>query len=62
MSEEKATPAPAPAAPPSWLVDLLAILEAILGAIPSLEGHTIEATQRADVHNKIAALKAKLPK
>ncbi len=54
---------PAPAAgEPQWLKDLIAVLEAILGTIPILEGHTLESAKRDEVLAQIARLKEGLPK
>jgi hypothetical protein len=54
-------PTPAPAAgTPTWLKDLIAVLEAILGVIPAIGA--LESNQRAVVVEKLARLKEGLPK
>lgn len=47
---------------PTWLTDLLAILEAILQAIPTIDGAVPAHSQlsRADIQQKIDTLKGQL--
>lgn len=58
MADEKnPTPTPAPAGAPAWLVEVVDILEAIWAAMSASKSEPHHA-----VTEKLAALKAKLPK